>query len=91
VIWILGDFVGLPFLAVGLIQMMREDKAEAAIIDAELDARDAARKAAQAGAQADARDRTDMSDQTDVSDQTSADDRPWWETDPRITERFKNA
>src|ERR1700733_7375567 len=36
IIWILGDFVGLPFLAVQLIQMMREDKAEAAAIDAEL-------------------------------------------------------
>ena len=43
IIWILGDFVGLPFLAVQLIQMMREDKAEAAAVDAELDARDAAR------------------------------------------------
>ena len=42
IIWILGDAVGLPFLAVQLIQMMREDKVEAAEIDAELDARDAA-------------------------------------------------
>ena len=42
IIWILGDFVGLPFLAVQLIQMMRADKQEAAEIDAELDARDAA-------------------------------------------------
>ena len=41
IIWILGDAVGLPFLAVQLIQMMREDKVEAAEIDAELDARDA--------------------------------------------------
>ena len=58
--------MGLPFLAVQLIQMMREDQAEAAVIDAELDARDAAR-----------------------DDATPADDdRPWWETDPRITERF---
>ena len=40
IIWILGDFVGLPFLAVQLIQMMRADKREAAEIDAELDARD---------------------------------------------------
>ena len=43
IIWILGDFVGLPFLAVQLIQMMRADKREAEEIDAELDARDAAR------------------------------------------------
>src|ERR1700733_1549492 len=48
IIWILGDFVGLPFLAVQLIQMMRADKQEAAQIDAELDARDAARAAARA-------------------------------------------
>jgi cytochrome c oxidase assembly factor CtaG len=48
IIWILGDAVGLPFLAVQLIQMMRADKQEAAEIDAELDARDAAREAARA-------------------------------------------
>lgn len=46
VIWILGDMVGLPFLAAQLIQLMREDKEEAAAIDAELDARDAAVSAA---------------------------------------------
>jgi cytochrome c oxidase assembly factor CtaG len=40
VLWILGDFVGLPFLAVQLIAAMREDKAQAAAIDAELDARE---------------------------------------------------
>jgi cytochrome c oxidase assembly factor CtaG len=50
IIWILGDFVGLPFLAVQLIQMMRADKREADQIDAELDARDAAREAARATA-----------------------------------------
>ncbi|MGH3266464.1 MAG: cytochrome c oxidase assembly protein, partial [Trebonia sp.] len=43
VIWIVGDLVGLPFIAVQLIQMMRADRQEAALIDAELDARDAAR------------------------------------------------
>jgi cytochrome c oxidase assembly factor CtaG len=41
-LWILGDVVGLPFLAAQLIQMIREDEADAAVIDAELDARDAA-------------------------------------------------
>jgi cytochrome c oxidase assembly factor CtaG len=64
VLWILGDLVGLPFLAVGLIQMMREDQAEAAVVDAEIDAREAASPAA-------------------------GDERPWWEDDPRFTERFK--
>src|ERR1700728_4262512 len=52
IIWILGDAVALPFLAVQLIQMMREDKAEAAAIDAELDARDAEREAARRAARA---------------------------------------
>jgi cytochrome c oxidase assembly factor CtaG len=42
VLWILGDIVGLPFLAAQLIQMIREDEAEAKVVDAELDARDAA-------------------------------------------------
>jgi cytochrome c oxidase assembly factor CtaG len=47
-LWILGDIVGLPFLAAQLIQMIREDESDAAEIDAELDARDAARAAARA-------------------------------------------
>jgi cytochrome c oxidase assembly factor CtaG len=41
-LWILGDVVGLPFLAAQLIQMIREDEAEATVIDAELDAAGAA-------------------------------------------------
>lgn len=47
VLWILGDMVGLPFLAAQLIQMIREDEQEASVVDAELDAKDAA--AARAG------------------------------------------
>jgi cytochrome c oxidase assembly factor CtaG len=39
-LWILGDLVGLPFLAAQLIQMIREDESEAAVIDAELDERE---------------------------------------------------
>jgi cytochrome c oxidase assembly factor CtaG len=38
VIWVLGDIVGLPFLVAQLIQMIREDEADAEVIDAELDA-----------------------------------------------------
>jgi cytochrome c oxidase assembly factor CtaG len=85
IIWILGDLVGLPFLAVQLIQMMREDQAEAAVIDAELDARDAAR-ASVATAPAPAADGD--GDSGAAASAPAADDRPWWETDPRITERF---
>ena len=39
-LWILGDLVGLPFLALQLIQLMREDESEARRVDAELDARE---------------------------------------------------
>jgi cytochrome c oxidase assembly factor CtaG len=48
-LWILGDIVGLPFLAAQLIQMIREDEQEAAQVDAELDARAAAAEAGAAG------------------------------------------
>jgi cytochrome c oxidase assembly factor CtaG len=41
-LWVLGDIVGLPFLAAQFIQMIREDSAEAATVDAELDAAAAA-------------------------------------------------
>jgi cytochrome c oxidase assembly factor CtaG len=68
VLWILGDVVGLPFLAVQLIQMIREDEADAVVIDAELDAREAA--------------------QVERADSTP-EDRPWWESDPRFTDRFQ--
>jgi cytochrome c oxidase assembly factor CtaG len=53
VLWVLGDVVGLPFLAAQLIQLMREDESEAVKIDAELDAIDAAKEivASAAGAE----------------------------------------
>src|SRR5580700_1917665 len=47
-LWILGDLVGLPFLAAQLIQLMREDESAAVAIDADLDARDAERQTATA-------------------------------------------
>jgi cytochrome c oxidase assembly factor CtaG len=90
IIWILGDFVGLPFLAVQLIQMMREDKVEAAAIDAELDARDAAR-AQRAMASEAAASVSPAAAETAAADEPADTERPWWETDSRFTERFKNA
>lgn len=40
-IWILGDIVGLPFLVAQLIQMIREDEADAKVVDEALDAAEA--------------------------------------------------
>jgi cytochrome c oxidase assembly factor CtaG len=79
ILWILGDVVGLPFFAAQLIQMIREDEAEAKVIDAELDAKDAA--AAAAG-------------QDVVAGQGAAagtaDAEPWWQSDPRFVGRFQS-
>jgi hypothetical protein len=78
-LWIFGDIVGLPFLAAQLIQMIREDEADAAVIDAELDARDAARSAVPAKEEASA---------VGAEGGTSG-DSPWWESDPRFAGRFQ--
>ena len=91
IIWILGDFVGLPFLAVQLVQMMRADKKEAEEIDAELDAKDAARAARAATASHAAGSDAPESPATLEGDGAADDDRPWWETDPRLANRFKRA
>jgi cytochrome c oxidase assembly factor CtaG len=94
IIWILGDFVGLPFLAVQLIQMMRADKKEAEEIDAELDAKDAARAAARSAMASEAPDGDALSGAGPVTVEpvgADDDDRPWWETDPRLANRFKRA
>jgi cytochrome c oxidase assembly factor CtaG len=76
-LWILGDLVGLPFLAAQLIQMMREDESDAAKIDADLDARDAEREAAATAA-------------GEPGAEGAGEARPWWEDDPRFTGRFKS-
>ncbi len=77
VLWILGDLVGLPFLAAQLIQMMREDESDAAKIDADLDARDAGLAELKAA------------EEKPPGDREEAGARPWWEDDPRFTSRFK--
>jgi cytochrome c oxidase assembly factor CtaG len=76
-LWILGDLVGLPFLAAQLIQLMREDESDARAIDADLDARDAERQTVAA-----AREGEPGQEGEEAA-------RPWWEDDPRFTSRFK--
>jgi cytochrome c oxidase assembly factor CtaG len=83
VLWILGDLVGLPFLAAQLIHLMREDESDAARIDAELDAQQAQLESASPATPtlptADA-----PAEQTDPQEP-----QLWWENDPRFTSRFK--
>lgn len=95
VLWVFGDVVGVPFLVAQIVQMMRQDESEAAQIDAELDARDAARDAAReaepGAVQTAAADATaaDGADGADGRDGVPAGDRPWWETDPQLTRRYR--
>lgn len=88
IIWILGDIVGLPFIGFQLVQMMRADKKQAAEVDAELDAQDAARaaRAVEGGDAAGAGTGSGA-----VAPGEEGDERPWWETDPRLTDRFRRA
>ena len=102
ILWILGDIVGVPFLAAQLIQMIREDEADAVQIDAELDARDAelgpssagpssaglSTAGLAAGGPADALAGPDAAAGPDDSSGPAA-QRPWWESDPRFADRFR--
>jgi cytochrome c oxidase assembly factor CtaG len=99
VLWVVGDLVGLPFLAVQLIHMIKEDESEAAEIDAELDAKDAQHAATQgpatqitagqsaASASSAAEPLTAPSGSEDDNDTS----RPWWQSDERFTKRFSPA
>jgi cytochrome c oxidase assembly factor CtaG len=97
VLWIFGDIVGLPFLAAQLIQMIREDEADAQAIDAELDAREVAAVAVAvtpgtvtvgtgaAGTAAAAADEPAAAGEAGLP----VTQRPWWETDRRFSDRFR--
>jgi len=95
VLWILGDIVGIPFLAAQLIQMMHEDEADARVIDAELDAQDARAGASAtpglAAATAAGADGASVPGAAPVAAEAgkAAMQRPWWETDSRFADRFR--
>ena len=95
VLWILGNLVGLPFLAAQLIHFIREDESDAARIDAELDALEAAglqpsRPAAPnlTAPNLAAPNLATPPDQPAEPDEPTG-SKPWWEDDPRFTSRFK--
>jgi len=89
VLWIFGDIVGLPFLAAQLIQMIREDEADAQVIDAELDAQEAAAAVAASAV-------TSVSAAGGEASAAAGEaavpvtQRPWWETDRRFADRFRS-
>jgi cytochrome c oxidase assembly factor CtaG len=82
-LWILGDLIGLPFLAAALIAMIREDEAEAAEVDAQIDA------SARAAASGEAVVPGDGAVPGELA-RAAAEGRPWWESDPRFTGRFQD-
>jgi cytochrome c oxidase assembly factor CtaG len=92
VLWIVGDIVGLPFLAAQLIQMIREDEAEAQVIDAELDAAelDAAElDAAELDAAAVVHAGSAEVGAGPAEAAQPAGQRPWWESDRQFADRFR--
>ena len=91
VLWVLGDIVGLPFLAAQFIQMIREDETEAASVDAELDAVEAAENAAAAGAVTVATGADADPAEPGAAAREPAGSQPWWERDPRFSGRFRSA
>jgi cytochrome c oxidase assembly factor CtaG len=84
-LWVLGDIVGLPFLAAQLIQMIREDEGEAARVDAELDAQEAVL----AGAGTAGGEAGGVPGAVVAAGGPPGPDRPWWESDPRFADRFR--
>jgi cytochrome c oxidase assembly factor CtaG len=93
VLWIFGDIVGLPFLAAQLIQMIREDEADAKVIDAELDALDTAAiapaLAVASGSDAAGGPGTGEGPAAAGEAGLPVTQRPWWETDRRFADRFR--
>jgi cytochrome c oxidase assembly factor CtaG len=75
VIWALGDLAGLPFIGALWRRMFNEDKDEAAAVDAVLDVLEAEQHAPR-GPQ----------DMEEVLPDGHL--RPWWETDPVLSQRF---
>jgi cytochrome c oxidase assembly factor CtaG len=84
VLWIIGDIVGLPFLAAQLIQLMREDERDAKVIDAELDAQEAAAAVAATAAVAGGQAAAVRTEAAPVDPQ-----QPWWERDRQFSDRFR--
>ncbi|WTV53577.1 cytochrome c oxidase assembly protein [Kitasatospora sp. NBC_00039] len=73
-LWVLGDLVGLPFLAALVRRMIVQGREETAAVDAELDARFEAAAAEARATGAPAEDEQGM--------------RPWWLDDPGLRNRY---
>jgi cytochrome c oxidase assembly factor CtaG len=94
-LWVLGDIIGLPFLAAVLIAMIREDESQARIVDAQLDAEEARlvadpvdREDRQAAAGSEAMPAAPPSGPAPSASSVAADNSLWWESDPRFAGRF---
>jgi cytochrome c oxidase assembly factor CtaG len=85
-LWVLGDLVGLPFLAAQFIQMIREDRDEAVKVDAELDS-------ASPGGRPPGTPRSTLRAEAPDGAVPAEDPgmEPWWEKDPRFADRFRSA
>ncbi|AEA22337.1 Cytochrome c oxidase caa3-type, assembly factor CtaG-related protein [Pseudonocardia dioxanivorans CB1190] len=89
VLWVGGDVVGLPFIAIVFSRMAREDEQRARDIDAELDARALARGTEQDAEGTAATHRAAGSGEAGGVAEGGPPARLWWEDDPQIADRFR--
>jgi hypothetical protein len=85
VLWVGGDVVGLPFIAVIFGRMVREDERRASAIDAALDA---AETDAPSGATPDG-EGTGEAMPTAPPARPQPPARLWWEDHPELSQRFR--
>jgi cytochrome c oxidase assembly factor CtaG len=85
VLWVGGDVVGLPFIAVIFGRMVREDESRAEAVDAALDA---AETSVAAGATPDAESTGDAA-LTATPARPQPPVRLWWEDHPELSQRFR--
>ncbi len=76
-LWVLGDIIGLPFLAAVLIAMISEDESQARVVDSQLDAQEAERT----------REAEPSGPSASPTEEAHAPGL-WWEHDPRFADRF---
>jgi cytochrome c oxidase assembly factor CtaG len=84
VLWIGGDLVGLPFIGIVFVRMMREDERRGADVDRALDAAEAARRTSTPSEAPTAAETTGLAAAAEP-------ERPrlWWEDDPELSQRFR--
>jgi putative copper resistance protein D len=85
-LWIVAEILDLPFMVLVAVRWLRVDAAEAALIDAELDAAEAARTRSRPSVETGAAPTSRVSGEPLPAAETS---RPWFLDDPQLRDRYR--